>query len=99
MRKLTDTANRIMDERGWKRCCVGFLELSEYVGYNVNWKFRMKTLEGMYVVEDGRFYFNLDAIDTQWRPKYEARIKERYQNSIADKAFNEMMEQTKVENQ
>ena len=98
MRRLQETAERIMEERGWKRCCVGFVELSDYVGYKVNWPTYVKngSLEGMYVMEDNKFFFNLDDIDMQWRPKYEARIKSQWARQHADEAFKAMFERTKV---
>lgn len=91
--EIRTTAERIMSANGWHRCAVGFTELQSYLGYTFNCRSHLNSgkLEGSYEVCDGIFYFNLDTIDREWRPKYEKAIKERFLRKQADDVFNNLL--------
>lgn len=88
-------AQNLFVERGWNRIVVGFDELTEYVGAGQNWVEQMMkgNLEGCYVEDHGVFYFNLDAIDSVWRPVYERGLKRRGAKKREDKKYNEQVKE------
>lgn len=86
-------AQNLFTERGWNRIVVGFDELTDYVGVGQNWPDQMLrgNLEGCYVEDHGVYYFNLDAIDTVWRPVYERGLKKRNRKKNEDKLYKEQV--------
>lgn len=86
-------ANNLFTERGWNRIVVGFDELTDYVGVGQNWTEQMMrgNLEGCYVEDHGVYYFNLDAIDSVWRPVYERGLKKRSKKKSEDKLYKEQV--------
>lgn len=78
LRQLHDMAESVMGRHGFTRCAVGTYELFEYLGYkfNIVTMMRKGLMDGMYVLENGLYFFNLEMIDEVFRPKYEKRIKE-----------------------
>ena len=91
---VRDRAEAVMQANGWTRCAVGWTDLQEYLGYTFDWRGHLNRgqLEGCFVVDDGIYYFDLNAIDSLWRPKYEAGIKDRIRRKEADREYKELKE-------
>lgn len=62
----------------WKRLAVGQEELRIYLGFRVDVAGQMRGgfLDGCYTVVEGVEVYNLDLVDTLWRPAYEQRARE-----------------------
>ena len=93
-RIVRQMAEKIMIANSWNRCAVGFQDLQDYLGYTFDYRRHINTgkLEGCYLVSDGVYFFNLDAVDTKWRPSYEASIRERLLRKEIKKDYKELME-------
>lgn len=62
----------------WDRVALGFRELMDYTGYytcNMADEMRKGRLDGAYRFYNGVYVFNLDLIDTMWKPMYEERVR------------------------
>lgn len=68
----------VKERYGWKRVAVGEDELVAYIGYTVSIQSQIRQgfLDGCYVISEGINVYNLDLIDTLWRPAYEDRARE-----------------------
>lgn len=97
-RKVKRIGDKLMTEYGWTRCAVGFTELQEYLGYTFDFSRHLASgkLDGCYQVEEGLYFFDLDAIDEKWRPAYEdgikSRLERKYLNSDYDKLMDSLTE-------
>lgn len=72
---IREHAAWLMEQNRWSRVAVGFSELGDYIGFSVDWASHLMrgTLDGCYEVDHGIYYFNLDAVDAVWRPRFERR--------------------------
>ena len=87
---------------GWDRIALGFRELAEYTGYNLPYTSELRSgrLDGTYKYYNNIYVFNLDLIDTMWRPLFEDRIRqaeERKLQSKQDKALMRAYTQLEIE--
>lgn len=92
-RIVREKGERVMEKNSWRRCAVGLSELQDYLGYTFDWRGHINTgkLDGCYVVEDGVYYFDLDSVDTRWRPRYEDGIRSRLLKKAAAAEYEKVM--------
>lgn len=96
VREIVESSARA---NGWTRVAAGFIELKEYLGYEVDLGKYLSngSFEGMYVVAEGLYIFNLDAIDRNWRPEYEKKIRRKYENRESIKEQEKFLKKLKYE--
>ena len=101
MREVRDLVEGVMLDNKWRRVAAGFAELKEYLGYDVDiGKYMMNgSFEGMYLVADGLYIFNLDSIDRHWRPEYESKIRKKIENRESRKEQEKFLKQLQNEQQ
>lgn len=93
--RIRNTAMMLMKKNGWTRCAVGFSELEDYLGYKVNFKSHLNrgTLSGMFEVREGLFFFDLNKIDLEWRPRYERKLQEQELRKKQHERLKKMLEE------
>lgn len=87
---------------GWDRVALGFRELADYTGYNLPYTSELRSgrLDGTYKYYNNIYVFNLDLIDSMWRPLFEDRIRraeERKQETKENKALMRAYTQLEIE--
>ena len=87
---------------GWDRVALGFRELADYTGYNLPYTSELRSgrLDGTYKFYNNIYVFNLDLIDTMWRPLFEDRIRQAEEKKLQrkqDKALMRAYTQLEIE--
>jgi len=76
---VKDIKRRFAKIYGWDRVAVGKEELFKYLGYEVNIQYEMQTgrIDGTFKYDHRMYVYNLDLIDTIWKPQYDEWVKNR----------------------
>lgn len=91
--KRSDIRTKFKDAYDWDRIVIGCSALCNYIGYNIDISTELANgrLDGTFKYYNGVYVFNLDLIDTMWKPLFYDRIRKSEERKEAYRTNKDLM--------